>query len=152
MKIKTSEIPEYLGLIFSTIFISGINIILSGHLLGYLLNLEDRSENSFRLRLPWMLDIKIQGDKVIAGFAAFSISLLLVGFKLSTIATTIFITNLEATDSQWTACQALATSISLTFCIIVGGIKFLFINIRLGIKDAAVTEMLDERVNKLIKK
>jgi hypothetical protein len=128
--IKPEKYLEYLAIIFSTIFISGINIILSGHLLGYVLNLNYESTNSFRLKIPWMLDIKIKGDRVFAGFAAFSISLLIVGIWFTDFANSVFINNLRATDSNWTACQALATSFSLSICLIVGGLKFSVLGIK----------------------
>lgn len=148
---ENKDILELLGIVFSTVFISGMNIILSGHLLGYVFNLNDHGGNRFTLKVPYILELKIRGDRVIAGFAAFSMSLMLVGFFLTDTAKTIFIDNLKATDNSWTACQALATSISLTVCLLSGGIKFFI----LGIKFASASSVEgnpDERVQKLISK
>jgi hypothetical protein len=143
------NIPDRLGVLFSTVFISGINIALSGHLLGYILNLDERGANMFTLKIPFMLTIKIKGNKVIAGFAAFSISLMIVGFWFSDTAALVFMDRLKATESNWTACQALATSISLTFCLVIGGIKFFIQLIRVVLKTPK--DDLNQRAKNLTK-
>lgn len=149
-EIDINKILEYLGIIFSTVFISGINIALSGHLLGYILNLKGSEENKFIMKVPGVLQIKIQGDRVIAGFAAFSVSLIIVGFGFTETAKNVFITNLTATDSVWNACQGLAASISLSFCLVVGAIKFAFISIKMACNTPS--DNLNDRVQNLIKK
>jgi hypothetical protein len=148
---ENKDILELLGIVFSTVFISGMNIVLSGHLLGYVFSLDDRGSNRFTLKVPYILELKIKGDRVIAGFAAFSISLLFVGFFLSDIANTIFMDNLKATENAWTACQALATSISLSVCLISGGIKFFVIGVKFA-SSSSIEGNPDERVQKLISK
>ena len=65
-----------LGLLFSVLMLAGINIAISGHLLGFVFNLETSGKEHFTLRIPFVLHLKIKGKQVAAGFAAFSLSLL----------------------------------------------------------------------------
>jgi hypothetical protein len=132
-----------LGLVFSIVFLSGINIIISGHLLGYALKLtsEDREAtaakkgkpagqhqgNVFTLSIPINVGVKlsltVRGPQALAGFAAFGISLGIVGFFLSRQADIVFIHNLAATDNHFVACQALATLFSVVLCVVSGGLR-----------------------------
>lgn len=111
------QLLEIINTILSTAFISGINIIVSGHILGYVFNLKGSKENHFTLQVPFVLKLGIVGNRAFAGFAAFTLSLLLVACCLSDFACKLFIVNLCATDNRWTATQALATSISVVVCL-----------------------------------
>jgi FtsH-binding integral membrane protein len=114
---------EVVGLVLSTAFLSAINIAVSGHLLGYALNLRRPAQAHFTLGVPWVFSVKIRGITVLAGFAAYSLSLLLVGLTLSSVAKTVFIANLEATKSPWTACQAFAGVITVFACLLLASLR-----------------------------
>jgi hypothetical protein len=116
-----------MGVVFSTVVLSGINIAVSGQLLGYLFNLGKDGSDHFTMKIPSMLEIKLRGAQVAAGFAAFTVSLLLVGIFLSTAAHRIFVVQLGATENRWIASQALATSLSVTVCLLLGGVKTMVI-------------------------
>jgi len=124
-KLDPDKLSKFFGAIFSTVIISGINVVVSGHLLGYILDLEEKDgdNNYFGVSIPPFIKAKAKGARAIAGLAAFGVSIVIVGLFLSNQARDIFIVNMAATKSQWTACQALATSISLTFCIILAFVK-----------------------------
>jgi hypothetical protein len=156
---------ETLGVVFSTVVISGINIIISGHLLGYVLNFGEGGSpsshdvtpgknNIFQIWFPWLLRLGITGNHVIAGFASFTISLLVVGIFLPRQARQIFIDNLQATDSQWIACQSLAAGLAVFVCVLLSGCRLicLFVGARSAAKRAILQEpSLRERADKLVK-
>ena len=90
-----SQAASGLEIVLSTLVISGINIAISGHILGYVLNLDESGDNYFLLPFPPILKLRINGNKVFAGFASFTLSLLIVGCFLPSIAKLIFIENLQ---------------------------------------------------------
>lgn len=136
MKIfDAKQFGNALKLIFTHVFISGINIAISGHLLSYIFNLNEYGNNRFNIKIPFIFNIEIKGQGVIAGFAAFSLSLIFVGCWHTDLANDIFIENLKATNNIWTASQSLATSFSLTACIFIASIKYMYLNVRLETVD-----------------
>ena len=149
------QVIKVLGLVFSSVVISGINIAISGHILGYVFNFAEEGENHFTLPLPPVLRVRISGNSVFAGFASFTLSLLLVGCLMSEMAVQIFIHQLDATSSKWVACQSLAAGISVILCLVLGGIRWFITDIfnRKRIermkKDVLTPE---ERVRRLIGK
>ncbi len=130
-KVDPDKLIKFFGAVFSTVIISGINVVVSGHLLGYILNLEEKDgdKNYFGVSIPPFIKARAKGTRAIAGLAAFGVSIVIVGLFLSNQARDIFIVNMAATKSQWTACQALATSISLTFCILLAFIKVTWLKV-----------------------
>ncbi len=125
------KITEVVAAILSTAFLSGINIVVSGHLLGYALSISGEEEatndgNVFWLRIPYIFSIRVRGALVVAGFTAYSVSLALTGTILPKYAKLIFIDNLNATTSQWNACQGLAALVSVVFCLMLAAFRLLF--------------------------
>lgn len=123
MSYNASEISntatKIVGCIFSWGVIACINIGISGYLWGEILSLNKDGDDYFKVLIPRMFKLKITGQQVIAGFAAFTISLLFVGLFLHKIASNIFIDNLEITKNKTIACHLLATSSSVIFCILI---------------------------------
>lgn len=152
---KVDGIPVIglLGTILSTIFLSGVNIILSGHILGSAFNLKTTGSNFFTLNIPNFLYLEVKGDRAIAGFAAFAVSLIFVGIVLSDLAELLFIKNMRATDDKWTAVQSLAASLSVICCLIIGAFKSM-VNSFLSWRKSRETEETqltpNERVSSLI--
>ena len=52
------QIVDALGLLFSVSMLAGINIAISGHLLGFVFNLEAGGKDHFTLRIPFVLHLK----------------------------------------------------------------------------------------------
>jgi hypothetical protein len=144
------KILDLLALVFSTIVISGINIAISGHILGYVLNLDTSGDNHFTIPLPPVLRLEVKGSRVVAGFCAFSLSLLLVGVFLPGLSREVFIERLQATDSRWTAAQSLAAILSVALCVIAGSIKAFAISL-FGIlaQRKEISESPEERARRL---
>jgi hypothetical protein len=163
-----------LGLVFSIVFLSAINIIISGHLLGYALKLtsEDREAtaakkgktagqnqgNVFTLGIPINVGVKlsltVRGPQALAGFAAFGISLGIIGFFLSRQADTVFVHNLGATENHFVACQALATLFSVVICVVSGGLRLVadqFYIHRLSQRGRPVAKTPEQRAKDLTK-
>jgi len=150
-----TNLVEILSPILSTVFISGINIIISGHILGYVFDFSQSGKNHFTLRVPLILRLGIRGNRAFAGFAAFTISMLIVGIFLPKQANQIFIQNMGATNSQWTAIQSLAASISVVSCLILCALRSISVNIRSWfnkMKKASIEPTAEERVRKLTEK
>jgi hypothetical protein len=138
-------ILEGLGIVLSIAFLSAINIIISGHLLGFALklpsdqkdntntkkgkNVDQKSGNQFGIGVPYNLGVTlylaVRGPNALAGFTAFAISLGVVGLFLFQLADTVFIHNLGATDNRFVACEALAAVLSVVICVICGGARLL---------------------------
>ena len=118
-----AHLVDSLSILLSTVVISGINIAISGQLLGYVLGLNSDASDHFTLRIPYLFRLQAQGRQVAAGFASFSLSLLLVGLELPAVARRVFIDSLQATDKQWIACQGLAAIISVGVCLGLGAMR-----------------------------
>ena len=135
--------------LFSLLVISGINIVISGHLLGFVFDLDEDKPYYFNIPIPKIFQIGVKGREVIAGFAAFTISLLFVGVFLSDTAREIFIERMEATDSQWTACQSLATGLSVLLCLLLTMIRVVHSQIMIYHDKRPKVPSLDERAKRL---
>lgn len=147
-----ANIADVLSTVLSTVFISGINIIVSGHILGHIFAFRQTGKNYFTLQVPLMLRLGIRGNRAIAGFAAFTVSLLIVGIFLPDVANRLFIQNMGATDSQWTAIQSLAAAISVVFCLILGALRAIWVSIKSWIqkrKDESAEPTPKERARRL---
>ena len=150
-----TNVVEILSTILSTVFISGINIIISGQILGHVFAFSQSGKNHFTLHVPLMLRLGIRGNRAFAGFAAFTISMLIVGIFLPKQANQIFIQNMGATESQWTAIQSLAASISVISCLILCALRSIWVTIRswfIKRKESSIEPTAEERVRKLIEK
>ena len=150
-----SQVVDVLKIVLSTLVISGINIAISGHILGYVFNLDESGDNYFNLPLRPVLKLRIIGNRVFAGFAAFTISLLIVGFFMPSTAQLIFIERLQATESVWLANQSLAAGISVIGCLVLGAFRMIYMMIkaRKAIQPYEMsTPSLQERANNLINK
>jgi hypothetical protein len=149
------KIIDVLSLLLSTIFLSGINIAISGHLLGYVFGLNQDGEDDFTLRIPFMFTIRVKGACVVAGFTAYSLSLAIIGFEFSAAAKRVFIENLSATTSPWNACQGLAAILSVFLCLVCAGVRMI-IDFRLAraavarVTSTARQKTLEERAQSLI--
>ncbi len=136
--------------LFTTIVISGINILVSGHILGFVLGLGIDGNNHFTIKIPLLLHMQVRGDRVVAGFAAFAVSLLVVGIYMPTVAKLVFIENLQATNEQWTACQGLAAIMGVVGCILLAFVKQLKFSVSTVLSDAQLRpESPEERARKL---
>jgi hypothetical protein len=150
-ELANTNIEHYISLIFSTIFLSAINIAVSGHLLGYALGLSEKESDHFTIPIPYILRIKIRGSSVVAGFASLCISLLIVGLFISNVAHIIFINNLNATTSHWTACQLMATSVSVVVSLLIALVRTIIIFLKYsGPNSGEPPETPEERVKNLI--
>ena len=147
-KIDLAGVLVILETVLSTLFISGINIIISGHILGYAFGLSTSGKDHFTLYLPPVIRLKVSGKRTFAGFAAFTISLLMVGIFLSEYANQIFIVNLGATESRWTAAQSLAATLSLIFCLLISAVWMSVLTVQ---EWFSVRHAQKERVAMLIK-
>ena len=151
--IIVANIIDKLSTIFSTVSISGINIIISGHILGYLFSFNNSGKNHFTLLVPPILHLGVRGVRTFAGFAAFTISMLVVGYFLPEQATKIVIENMHAPCNQWTATQLLAASLSVVSCLILCAVRSIctIIYLRFSrMKRKAQEPTNEERVRKLI--
>lgn len=143
------------AIILSTVVISGINIIVSGHLLGYTFgllkeDLDDHKNSWFRIWFPWVLHLGISGHCVYAGFASVAVFILFVGTCMSSTACTVFITNLGATDNKWVACQSLAASLSVLSCLIFASFRRIY-DFCKAIKQTGNSALaLEERATRLV--
>lgn len=144
---------DMLELLFSTLFLSAINIVISGQILGEIFSLPTSGDDYFTLRVPSVMSLKVSGKATRAGFTAFAVSLLIVGVWLPEQATQIFSVNLRATESRWTAALSLAAALSLVSCLFIAGARALFLILR----GAFVTRAHkpeptpDERVKMLVR-
>src|SRR5262245_9244819 len=98
-----------LKILLSTVVLSTIGIVVSGHLLGNMLSLSRRGENHLTIKIPHITYMEIKGEEVFAGFAVYFLVLLGIGLICPNYAKAMFIDQLEATDSKWTAAQLLAS-------------------------------------------
>lgn len=146
------QITGSLSLLFSVLMLTGINIAISGHLLGFVFNLETSGRDHFTLRIPFILHLKITGRQVAAGFAAFSLPLLVVGLFLHKAANEIFVMSMQATDKQWLACLALAACVSIITCLFLGAIRMIWLMFDLWRENRKKPPgpSPEERVQKLI--
>lgn len=112
------------GAVFSFTLTAGINVIISGHLLGYVFGLKEDEENHFTIRIPPVFKLKATGQKVIAGFIGFAISLLIVMFLLNDLPKHLFIDQYKVTDNSWIALQTMAALVSVPICLILAFIRY----------------------------
>ena len=126
-----NNVGAVLGILLSTVFLSGLNIIASGHLFAYVFGLDRTGMNRFRITVPFLFYMEIKGDAVVAGIIAFSVSVFLVAWKLSDTATAVFITNADATDETWIAVQMLSTTLSVTVAVVLAGCRSIYEVVRL---------------------
>lgn len=117
------QLGDVILFLLSSAAISGINIIASGQLLGFILGLTPDGTDHFTIRIPLIFHLELRGRSVTAGFAAFAISLFVVGYFLSDITKKVFIDNLEAATTKFTASQMMATTLSVSICVLVAGVR-----------------------------
>jgi hypothetical protein len=127
------KIIELIQIILSAVVICGVNIIVSGHLLGIVLPFKESNENYIRIPLPPVLDIRINGQGAIAGFACFAISLLAVSLFWLDSAKMIFIERMNATDKPLLACELLSTLISVLICVFLSGFIWSILQLRFAL-------------------
>ena len=116
-------IVDIISTILSTVVISGINIIISGHLLGSILRLSTDGKIFFSIRVPLVIHLDVRGKQALAGFAAFTISLFVTGVFFDQLAVEIVIDNMSATQSKWIAVQSFAAALSLAVCLFIGFVR-----------------------------
>jgi hypothetical protein len=143
----SAQLVDLLVVVLSAVVISGINIIVSGHILGSILSLRPEGEYYIRIPLPPVLDMRIRGSSVVAGFSAFAISLLAVAAFWIDAAKSMFIAHMQATEKPLTACELLATLVSVLGCVLIATLVKGFQQL----KGATAKIELDEaQVDKLI--
>lgn len=144
------DIISVLTLILSVTVTAAINIIVSGHLLGYAFSLAEDDNNHFTINIPFVIYIKLKGKKVIAGFVGFAISLLIVILFFSDMPRQIFIDKYAVTCDSWSALQAMAALISVPICLVIALIRYIYetrkyVNCSAGNKDSQIVRSLTEK-------
>jgi hypothetical protein len=147
------DILALLKILFNASFLCAINIVISGHLLGYVFNLSNQGRDFFRVRIPWLHDMGITGRRVIAGFTALTISIFVVGFFFHKLAKEMFINNMGATDDKWLACLYFSTGFSVTICLLLSSIRLATFSLNKHKYDKENYSDTDEkdRLDKLLK-
>jgi len=120
-----SGIPDLIAIVLSTVVISGINIIISGHIIGQVFNLSSKGNYYFSIRIPLMIHLGVTGDRALAGFAAFTLSLVITGFFFHQMAVELIINNMSATQDKWIAIQCFAAALSLIVCLFIMLVKII---------------------------
>src|SRR5438874_1818331 len=114
---------ELISIVLSSVVLASINIVIAGQLLGAAFNLPaNENEGYFNIKIPMVLKIGARGKHATAGFCAFSVSLMIVAAFFSGLAREMFIDNVKATDSQWTASLLFAGIVSLIGSLVIGGL------------------------------
>lgn len=152
------HITNALGTVFSILLIAGINIIVSGHLLGFVFDLDEKGDGHFKLPVPPVMNFGVYGNRVIAGFAAFALSFLCVIVFFIDFSIEVFITKLDATLNPLVAAQSLAALISVAVCVFLALIRYLFLNVTIITyesereKRPSDEEIIDDLINKNVRR
>lgn len=104
-----------------------LSIIVSGHLLGYVLGLKNNANDNVHITIPipYIINFKAIGKYAIAGTASFLLMLLFVLLLMLDCARDIFIDKLAITDSLWVASETLASLVSVAACIGLAAIRLI---------------------------
>jgi len=120
---QAGVLVDALALVLSSLFITAINICVSGQLLGYLFSLGQDGDEHMTIVLPVVFKFSARGSRLLAGFCSFIVWLLLVAVFFRAWSKQVFIDDLQATASPWTAAEILATLFSVTAAVILVAVK-----------------------------
>ena len=118
-RLSLEQLRGLLDTFFFLPFLCLLNIIVSGHLLGYVFKLPPSGEGVVTVRLPFFVNFPVRGKRAVAGLASFAVTLAIVALWLSEPAYDMFVENTAITTSQATASTGLAATLSVAACLVL---------------------------------
>lgn len=112
---------EALKFIFSAIVLTAIAIIVTGIMLGKIINLRANEKNKFRVKVPYVLSIEASGGDLVLGFGAFLITMLMTALCAGHWARPIVSWCLGLDEPQFRCVCYLSsfTTVTLTFALLI---------------------------------